>query len=227
MYTARHDKSRIINSFRELDSRDTIGKRCDVLAERFGAHPGSIRRILVAAGLIGAARDDRSAVSSSRTVQRDQQQVREAGRVTARLILAAAESVTSGQSELGRAIAGGLVLSEIISGQRASVARMRDEVARLSAIVAGLTAPALDGQPISSDEVHRAVASQARLVDAMLRLQDAERSQWGIKQDAGPQSYGSLLDRLAASEPPNAPQTIEHRCSISESDETPPDDPAG
>ena len=194
-FRQKYDKSLIVEEFSKLPATIRVGDRVAHVEKTTGAHRATVRRILAEQGLIGNLESPKGV----RVHKEHTAQVRKQGAATARLVLAAAQSVTTGKSELGRAIAGGLVIGEVIAGQRVGVAKLRAEIDRLSGIVAELTRPPIDGEPIRGDEVHKAVASQVKLVEATLKLHEAERSQWGIRHDQSGGSYGSVLDQLAAS----------------------------
>lgn len=179
-------EDQVIAAWQSVNPDKRITEKLAETGQLLGISPLTVRRYVTRAGLIGGP-----AV------------VQEAGKAAARLMQVLMPS-TSSQTER----AGAVLLADTIQRQRDSVAGLLDTESRLSSMLRELTGGCIDehGNPMPTDEgvLHRAVASYAKLVDAIAKRTELERKVWGIRDDAG-SSFAQTLEELAAPPPVGHP----------------------
>lgn len=206
---AKADKEQVLEVWRALPMNTPTLRRLSETASECGISATTARRILTAAGVLG-----RSGIATKGSDGASMSKLRAVAADSAERIIRAVSPIVRTPHQMGIALAGGLVLADVITNQRQDIHKLSTTVSQLSDAVADLLQPQLDesGNPLPMDEgvIHRAAATVSKLVDATVKLHEATRDAWGIRKDQGPKSYAEMLEELDRTPPPvgNPPHVL-------------------
>lgn len=191
---------------RDRDKGGQVWGRKGRIADHFGVSDKTVQRALVRLKLTGEQRSNATldglasgARPPSREKARQIIQQSPAARIAADVMAAGAATGIAMRDAVA-----GLVLADVLTGQRAEVQRASSTVSLLSEQLAAFVAPFVEPdvtglhQVMHEDQLGKAVAIADKLVTTMARVHEMQRESWGITKDSLNPTHSDVMAQLTA-----------------------------